>query len=110
MVLERSHVAGLRAAGVIHPYQMQHAMNQKITKLVIERYRTPLCLSLCRLDRDDYVAKTGAPELDALSLEHGEGEHVGRAPRPTEAAGQLGDLFIGGEMDREFFVNEAQDA
>ncbi len=87
MVLERPHGACLRRSRVIHPGQMQDAVDQQVPQLGPQGNLTGTSLSGRTIERDHDVAKAGSPEGGIGAIQHGEGQHVGRAARAPETAG-----------------------
>ncbi len=95
---------------MIHSEQVQNAVDQQILELAAEGDPPLPGLSGRRLDRDHDVAETESPELNILTIEQREGQHVGRTAGSTETSGDLGDPVVCGEGDRQLLVKEAQGA
>ena len=111
MGLEGAHLAGVgRAALVVHAQHVENAVDQQVAELLLQRHPAATRLAVGGLDRDHDVAQGRAAVHRAGALEQGEGQHVGRLAGAAVAPGQLGDLRVAGEGDRELRLRAAQGA
>ncbi len=72
---------------MIHPGQVQNAVDQQVPKLGAQANPTGTSLPGRAIERDHNIAKTGSPEGGIGAIQQSEGQHVGCAARAPEAAG-----------------------
>lgn len=110
MRLELAHAAGVPGARMIHPEQMQHAVDEEHAQLLVQRYTTRRRLTRCGVERDDDVPEQAARVLCARPLALRKREHVGGVSAEPEACREVRDAGVVGERHRQIGVKAAQGA
>ncbi len=72
---------------MVHPDQMQDAVDQEIPQLGAQRDPPGTSLPGRAIERNHDIAETGSPKGCIGTVEHGERQHIGRTARSAEAAG-----------------------